>query len=99
YSLLRHFADGGRVKIGVCWMLTPDDHGPDGRKTAYLSNPEDWRAHDPELFDLLERLVLGGDLRRSTDSISRTSGEWISDPFTSALPRAHTSRKASVLFQ
>jgi len=63
YALLRHFADGGRVKIGVCWMLTPDDEGPDGRKTAYLSDPQKWRGHDPELFDLLQRLVLGSEER------------------------------------
>jgi hypothetical protein len=63
YCLLRHFADGGRVRIGVCWMLTPDDQGRDGRKTAYLSDPEKWRGHDPELFDLLQQIVTGADQR------------------------------------
>src|SRR5437764_94564 len=63
YALLRHFADGGRVKIGVCWMLTCDDQGSDGEKTGYLRDPQKWRAHDPELFDLLEGLVHGGEER------------------------------------
>jgi hypothetical protein len=63
YCLLRHFADEGRIRIGVCWMLTPDDHGPDGRKTAYLTQPEQWRSHDPPLFDMLHGLVLGNDQR------------------------------------
>jgi hypothetical protein len=63
YCLLRHFADGGQIKIGVCWMLTPDDQGPDGRKTAYLNDSQRWRAHDPELFDMLQRLVHGGEER------------------------------------
>src|SRR5947208_840512 len=44
-------------------MLTPDDQGPDGGKTAYLRDPPRWRAQDPQLFDMLQRLVLGGEQR------------------------------------
>src|SRR5438067_13642824 len=61
YAVLRDFANGWRVRTGVCWMLTPDDHGPDGGKTAYLHDPQKWRANDPELFDLLKRLVRGSE--------------------------------------
>ena len=25
YGLIRLLADGGKIKAGVCWMLTPDD--------------------------------------------------------------------------
>ena len=57
YCLLRHFADHGQIKLGVCWMLTPPDQGRDGRKTAYLDQPEVWRGHDPDLFDLLKLVV------------------------------------------
>jgi hypothetical protein len=63
YCLLGHFADEGRVRVGVCWMLTPDDRGPDGRKTTYLHDAQKWRVHDPDLFDMLQRLVLGDEQR------------------------------------
>jgi hypothetical protein len=57
FRLLRHFAGGGRIKIGVHWMLTPDDQGRDGRKIGYLRSPHKWRSHDPAVFDLLASLV------------------------------------------
>jgi hypothetical protein len=53
YALLRHLATSGGVRVGVCWMLTPPDDGPDGGKTSYLDQPDRWRECDPELFDLL----------------------------------------------
>jgi hypothetical protein len=34
-------------------MLTGADGGPDGKKRRYLEHPDQWRAFDPELFDLL----------------------------------------------
>jgi hypothetical protein len=34
-------------------MLTSDDGSTDGEKRRYLTEPEKWRHHDPELFDLL----------------------------------------------
>jgi hypothetical protein len=52
YGLLRAFAAAG-FSLGICWMLTPDDGGPDGRKIGYLSSPARWRRHDPALFDAL----------------------------------------------
>jgi hypothetical protein len=52
YALLRHFGAAG-ARVGICWMLTPPDGGPDGGKTAYLDLPDRWRTHDPELFDQL----------------------------------------------
>lgn len=57
YTLLRALADGGRHRIGVCWMLTPSDDSPDGNKLGYLTLPERYRAFDPELFDLLGAVV------------------------------------------
>src|SRR5258705_4419906 len=56
YGLLRCFAEAG-LRIGVCWMLTPDDGRSDGRKIEYLSKPESWRVYDPPLFDLLSEAV------------------------------------------
>ena len=56
YGLLRALC-GGDTTLAVCWMLTPDDGGPDGAKTAYLRDPNKWRCYDPELFDSLSRAV------------------------------------------
>lgn len=64
HALLRALAQGGKVRIGVSWMLTRDDDRPDGRKLAYLDEPERWRAIDPPLFDLLRQVVDVPDSRR-----------------------------------
>jgi len=56
YGLLRCFSEAG-LRIGVCWMLTPDDGRSDGGKIGYLSKPERWRCYDPTLFDSLSKAV------------------------------------------
>ena len=72
YALLRSLAQQGRLRIGVCWMLTPDDERPDGRKLAYLDQPERWRELDPPLFDLLRQVVDAPERRRL--ALVETSG-------------------------
>lgn len=57
YGLLRSLGSTG-WRTGVCWMLTPNDARTDGLKISYLSKPKRWRAHDPELFDLMAESVL-----------------------------------------
>jgi hypothetical protein len=57
YGLLRILNDGGRLKTSICWMLTDDDCRHDGGKIDYLDDPDEWRHHDPELFDQLNELV------------------------------------------
>jgi hypothetical protein len=57
YGLLRGLAASG-LRVAVCWMLTPDAGGRDGRKTSYLSQPERYRAFDPHLFDALHDAVV-----------------------------------------
>jgi hypothetical protein len=57
YGLLRELIRAD-LKLGVCWMLTPDDSSGDGRKTDYLKKPTLWRGHDSELFDHLRESVL-----------------------------------------
>ena len=64
YALLRILANGGRTRIGVCWMLTPPDGRSDGNKVEYLSQPDKWRHFDPELFNLLKSAVDEPDNRR-----------------------------------
>jgi len=58
YGLLRCLATGGSLSIGVCWMLTLDDGRTDGGLTSYLNAPQEWRAHDPGLYDHLKHDVV-----------------------------------------
>ncbi len=55
YAILRSLAACG-FRVTVCWMLTPDDGGPDGRKVAYLQQPK-WAYLDPELFASLREVT------------------------------------------
>ena len=71
YGLLRCFAEGG-FRVGVCWMLTPDDKRHDGRKTKYLSRPEEWKAHDPPLFDALSEALARPDGRHVHHAEAKT---------------------------
>lgn len=56
YGLLR--APCGNKRLGVAWYLHPDA-GPagDGRHTAYLEHPSEWRHLDADLFDMLRGLI------------------------------------------
>ncbi len=56
YGLLRCFATEG-FRVGVLWMLTPENGRPDGRKTKYLSRPEKWKRHDADLFAVLSNAL------------------------------------------
>ena len=59
YALLRALSSGAR--LGVAWYLHPKEGGSgDGRHTAYLERPEEWRGFDEELFDSLRRIVAMG---------------------------------------
>lgn len=84
YSLLRAVRDRAKVPLEVCWMLTPNDHRPDGKDTGYLSQPAKYREVDPDLFDFLAKLVEEPD--RSIADIeagplagSGFESDWLSD--------------------
>ena len=64
YALLRALSARGANRIGVCWMLTPDDGGADGGKLAYLGQSDRHRRFDPELFDILAHAASEPDRRR-----------------------------------
>ena len=64
YGLLRCLAEATGLPVGVGWLLTPDDGRSDGEFRRYLLEPGRWRAHDPELYDRLRKL-LGPGTRRS----------------------------------
>ncbi|MEI5668145.1 hypothetical protein WBO78_23915 [Bosea sp. CCNWLW174] len=51
------------LRLGVCWMLTPNDERSDGNKLGYLDQSRQER-HDPELFALLRRVRSEPDARR-----------------------------------
>ncbi|HEX8745187.1 MAG TPA: hypothetical protein VF712_18825 [Thermoleophilaceae bacterium] len=60
YALLRSIESEGVGRLLVCWMLTPDDGGTDGRRRKYLSEPAKFRGADPWLFDELRHLTGNG---------------------------------------
>lgn len=74
YGLLRAIC--GDRRLGVAWYLHPSpeqttgQHTGDGRHTKYLSDRNNWRDLDPQLFDTLRGLVRGGhrNVRRIEDS-------------------------------
>ena len=53
YGLIRILSDGGVIRTGICWMLTPDDTRTDGKFTEYLAKPEEYKKFDPDLYDFL----------------------------------------------
>jgi hypothetical protein len=57
YGLLRLLATDGGLRLGICWMLTPDDDSRHGGKINYLDQPRRWRPYDPDLFDHLAASV------------------------------------------
>jgi hypothetical protein len=55
-AMLRALSPGKR--LGVAWWLLPDSGPPgDGRHTGYLAAPGKWRHLDPDVFDVLKRIV------------------------------------------
>ncbi len=68
YGLLRALTGYGEMKTTVCWVLTEDDDGSDGRRIGYLAQPEEWRDHDPAVFDHLQVQVMQRRIR-SVDAI------------------------------
>lgn len=52
YAVLRRI-EALPLRLGVIWMLTPDDQSSDGGRRGYLEFPERNRPLDPPLFDAL----------------------------------------------
>lgn len=57
YALLRHLNRSSFGRIGVAWMLTPDDGGTNWNLRAYLDDEKRFAAFDPELFHSLRELL------------------------------------------
>ncbi|MBC8287468.1 MAG: hypothetical protein H8E42_08340 [Nitrospinae bacterium] len=57
YGLIRLLANDGKIKTGICWMLTPDDTRTDGKFTEYLYDSRKYRMFAPDLYDFLRKCV------------------------------------------
>jgi hypothetical protein len=71
YGLLRGLIGNSEIRVGVCWMLTPNDHRPDGEKTKYLEecNRHRFRHFDPKLYDFLHRNIRGHETNEQARNI------------------------------
>jgi hypothetical protein len=58
YALLRFLAKHD-IKIAVNWYLTADDGSNDGKHVTYLKDAKN-RRYDPELYDVLKKMVSAG---------------------------------------
>ena len=66
YSLLRHLIGNGEIETVVCWVLTEDDSGSDGRRIKYLEQPETWQKYDPIVFEHLRKHVVDQGIRHTS---------------------------------
>lgn len=58
YGLLRVLQQVTGMRLGICWMKTPDDHViKDGKKLTYLRNAKNESQYDPALFKALYDVV------------------------------------------
>ncbi len=64
YGLLRNLVVPMQLKLGVCWMLTPDDGRSDGKFLSYLEHPHRFQHFDPPLFQWLKSVVVHENDRR-----------------------------------
>ena len=72
YSLLRLLSGNGQIETVVCWILTEDDSGSDGKHIRYLERPEIWRSYDPIVYEHLRKHVIDNGIR-NVDIIERAN--------------------------
>lgn len=66
YGLLRILCECSGLPLGVCWMLTQNDGGSDGKFLQYLDAPDTWQRFDSDLYERL----LGLNTRKCLRSVS-----------------------------
>ena len=76
YGLLRKLAAGKNASTAVCWMLTPDEGGSNGKRIEYLQQDKKWRRFDEDLFNALRKAVVDDRER----SVARAEAAAILDP-------------------
>ena len=57
YGLVRMLSEHGKLRVGVCWMLTESDYRTDGQFTDYLEKGSAYRRYDESLFDTLKNCL------------------------------------------
>ena len=72
YSLLRLLGGNGQIETVVCWVLTEDDNGTDGKRIRYLEQPDTWQKYDPIVYEHLRKHVIDKGIRH-TNVIERAS--------------------------
>lgn len=89
YGLLRLLAGGGTLRIGVCWMLTPDDNSSDGgaNKLRYLQtrHVHRWRQFDKPLYDDIRHLIWDttkDDVKKTARSVAHFDGRFVPQSVT-----------------
>ena len=70
YAILRELSRATDLPPLLVWMLTARDETKHGNNIDYLDDPKTYRPHDPELFDVLNRIVETG--ARSTLAIEQS---------------------------
>lgn len=62
YGLLRAIARSSGLRIGVAWMLTPNETNREGELRTYLTPTQRllWEHHDPELYEQLTKIAEAG---------------------------------------
>lgn len=92
YGLLRAVIDATDLSVLVNWMLTPGDSSSDGNRIAYLQKPQEYRHHDPVLFDGLRTLVVEQG-QRAVGAIENTNLLPGATYFSLSAPDAEPDRK------
>jgi hypothetical protein len=94
-ALIRQGVDNLSLRLGVCWMRTPDDSSTHGNLRRYLENADQWCRYDKGLFHKLKTLT-HGHRPRTIDEISRLGilpgARFVTDDF----PDSREEREAVV---
>ncbi len=90
YGLLRGLSQEGHFRLGVCWMLTPNDGRSDGGFIEYLSLPGRWRQFDLPLFDSMKQALAtaGGRRVAQVPHLGFLPGALFFDPLLSDQPQS-----------
>ena len=92
YGILRALLRYTDIKLLVAWMLTTDDGRTDGKFIEYLSQPERWGHHDPDLYEFLQTSLTG----RTARSVSQIEPSGMLGPtrfFSKLVPDSLNERR------
>lgn len=99
FALLRLIAGVGKLKVGVCWMLTNPDGLAHGDNRKYLSDRRRWQPFDPELFEALSLVPTTpalDDLRQFEATPLMAGASFFSDTISDNLAERKAFHRASL---